>query len=268
MNRKPYPSDVSDDEWAFAAPYLTLMTEEAPQREHSLREVFNGLRWIVRAGAAWRMLPHDLPPWYTVYQQSQRWFKAGVFETMVIDLRELLRLAQDRNPQPSAAIFDSRTLQSTPESGWRAGFDPAKTRRGSKVHLAVDTLGYLLALVVTPANEQERQQVMELAQHVQEATGDSVELTFVDQAYTGEQAAQDAAANHMQLEVVKRPEASRGFVLLPRRWVVERSQGWMARFRRLARDDEQLAETLKGLHVVAFTMLMLRQLTALILQSA
>ena len=104
----------------------------------------------------------------------------------------------------------------------------------------------------------------ELAKQVQEATGDSVELTFVDQAYTGPQAAQDAAANHMQLEVVKRPEASRGFVLLPRRWVVERSQGWMARFRRLARDYEQLAETLKGLHVVAFTMLMLRQLTELI----
>ena len=133
------------------------------------------------------------------------------------------------------------------------------------MHLAVDTLGYLLALVVTPANEQERHQVTELAKQVQEATGDSVELTFVDQAYTGPQAAQDAAANHMQLEVVKRPEAKRGFVLLPRRWVVERSQGWMARFRRLARDYEQLAETLKGLHVVAFTMLMLRQLTELIL---
>ena len=88
MERKAYPSDISDDEWAFVAPYLTLMTEEAPQRDHSLREVFNGLRWIVRAGAAWRMLPHDLPPWYTVYQQSQRWFKAGVFETIVIDLRE------------------------------------------------------------------------------------------------------------------------------------------------------------------------------------
>lgn len=268
MNRNSYPSDVSDDEWAFVVPYLTLMTEDAPQREYNLREVFNGLRWMVRAGAAWRMMPHDLPPWYTVYQQSQRWFKAGVFETMVIDLREVLRLAQGRNPQPSAAIFDSRTLQSTPESGWRAGFDPAKTRRGSKVHLAVDPLGYLLALLVTPANEQERHQVAELAKQVQAAPGDSVERAFVDQAYTGDQAAQDAAANHMNLEVVKRPEAKRGFVLLPRRWVVERSQGWMARFRRLARDYEQLAETLKGLHVVAFTMLMLRQLTELILQSA
>jgi transposase len=258
MERKPYPSDVSDDEWAFVAPYLTLMTEDALQRDHSLREVFNGLRWIVRAGAAWRMMPHDLPPWHTVYQQSQRWFKAGVFATLVMDLRELLRVAQGRNPQPSAAIFDSRTIQSTPESGTGAGFDPATCRRGSKVHLAVETLGYLLALLVTPANEQDRRQVAELARHVQEVTGDAVALAFVDQAYTGPQAAHDAADNHMKLAVVKLSEAKRGFVVLPRRWVVERSQGWAARFRRLARDYEQLAETLKGLHVVAFAMLMLK----------
>jgi transposase len=87
MERKPYPSDVRDDEWAFVAPYLTLMTEDAPQRVHSLREVFNGLRWIVRAGASWRMMPHDLPPWEMVYQQTQRWIKAGVFEAMVHDLQ-------------------------------------------------------------------------------------------------------------------------------------------------------------------------------------
>lgn len=158
MERTPYPSDVSDDEWAFVAPYLALMIEEASQREHSLREVFNGLRWLVRAGATWRMMPHDLPPWYTVYQQSQRWLKAGGCATMLIDLRELLWVAQGRTPQPSAAIFDSRTIQSTPESGSRAGYDAAKRRRGSKVHMAVDTLGNLLALLVTPANAQDRHQ--------------------------------------------------------------------------------------------------------------
>ena len=112
-----YPSDGSDDEWSFVAPSLTLMTEEAPQREHSLREVFNGLRWIVRTGAQWRMMPHDLPPWAAVSQQTQRWLNAGVFEAIVNDLRALLRLAQGRNKYPSATIFDSRTLQSSPESG-------------------------------------------------------------------------------------------------------------------------------------------------------
>jgi transposase, IS4 family len=259
MSRKPYPSDVSDDEWAFVAPYLTLMSEAAPQREYSLREVFNGLRWLVRTGAAWRLLPHDLPPWGVVYQQTQRWLKAGVFEAMVHDLRALLRLAAGRSEQPSAAIMDSRTLQSSPESGPRAGYDGAKRKRGSKVHAAVDTLGQLLALHVTPANEPERAQVKALAQHVQDVTGQAVELAYVDQGYTGDQPAQDAAAHGIQLEVVKLPQARKGFVLLPRRWVVERSFAWTARFRRLARDYERLPETLAGLHFLAFAILMLRR---------
>jgi transposase len=257
MSRKPYPSDVSDEEWAFAAPYLTLMREDAPQRDYSVREVFNGLRWIARTGAQWRMLPNDLPPWATVYQQGQRWLKAGVFEAMVHDLRELLRLAKGRKAQPSAAIFDSRTLQSSPESGARAGYDGAKRRKGSKLHMAVDTLGYLLTLHVTPANDQDRAQVEHLATHVQRVTGQHVDVAFVDQGYTGEQAQQAAAQHGIQLIVVKLPEAKKGFVLLPRRWVVERSNAWMARFRRLARDYERLPETLQGLHFVAFAMLML-----------
>ena len=223
MERQTYPSDVSDDEWSFVAPYLILMTEDAPQREHDLREVFNGLRWIVRTGAQWRMMPHDLPPWAAVYQQTQRWLKAGVFEVIVDDLRAVLRLAQGRNEEPSAAIFDSRTLQSSPESGHRAGYDGAKRRKGSKVHLAVDTLGHLLALHITPANEQDRAQVGELAAAVQEVTGQRVELAFVDQGYTGDAAAQAAQEQGMRLEVVKLPQAKRGFVLLPRRWVVEKT---------------------------------------------
>jgi transposase len=262
MNRKPYASDVSDDEWAFVVPYLTLMSEAAPQRGYPLREVFNGLRWLVRAGATWRLLPHDLPPWHVVYDQTRRWLKAGVFEAMVHDLRALLRLAQGRNAQPSAAILDSRTLQSSPESGSRAGYDGAKRKRGSKVHLAVDTLGHLLTLLVTPANEQDRAQVGQLAAQVQEVTGQSVELAYVDQGYTGEQAAQDAAAHRIQLEVVKLPQAKKGFVLLPRRWVVERSFAWAARFRRLARDYERLPETLIGLHFLAFMILMLHRFVA------
>jgi transposase len=156
MSRKPYPSDVSDDEWNFVAPYLTLMNEDAPQPQYSLREVFNALRWIVRTGASWRMMPHDLPSWEAVYQQTQRWLNAEVFAAIDHDLREILRLAAGRKGKPTAAIFDSRTLQSTPESGGRAEYDGAKRRKGSKMHIAVDTLGNLLALHVTPANEQDR----------------------------------------------------------------------------------------------------------------
>jgi transposase len=257
--RKPYPSDVSDEEWAFVAPYLALVREDAPQREHDLREVFNGLRWVVRTGSPWRYMPHDLPPWEAVYQQTQRWLKAGVFEEMVHDLRVLLRLSEGRAPEPTAAILDSRTLRSTPESGSRGGYDGAKRKKGSKVHAAVDTLGNLLALHVSPANEQDRGRVEELAEAIQEATGESVELAYVDQGYTGERAAKEAEAHAMRLEVVRHEEAKRGFVLLPRRWVVERDFAWASRFRRLAKDYERPPATLAGLRFVVFACLFLQQ---------
>jgi len=260
--RTGYASDVSDEEWAFCAPYLTLMKETAPQRKYPLRDLFNALRWLVRAGCPWRMMPNDLPPWTAVQQQTQRWLKAGCFEAMAHDLRLLLRVAVQREGTPSAVILDSRTLQSTPESGARAGFDGHKKRKGSKLHAAVDTLGHLLALKVTPANEQDRAQVAELAQAVQAVTGQNVQLAYVDQGYTGEQPANDAAQAGLKLEVVKHHEAKRGFVLLPRRWVVERSFAWAARFRRLARDYERLASTMAGYHWLAFAMLMLQSLFA------
>jgi transposase len=259
ITHQPYPSDVSDAEWAFVVPYLCLLPEDAGQRVYNLRDVFDALRWIVRTGSQWRYLPKDFPPWPMVYQQSRRWLAAGCFEAIVHDLRAVLRFVAGKEPEPTAAIFDGRTIQSTPESGSRAGYDGYKRRKGSKVHMAVDTLGHLLALHVTAANEQERDQVAVLAEKVQEVTGESVELAFVDQGYTGEDTYDEAISYGIHLEVVSLPEAKRGFVLLPRRWVVERSYGWMARFRRLARDYERLSQTLEGLHYVAFSLLMLHK---------
>lgn len=260
--RKSYPSDVSDEEWVFCVRYLTLMSEAAPQRTYPLREIFNALRYIVKMGGVWRMMPHDLPPWQMVYQQTQRWIKAGCFEAMAHDLRAIIRMALERKADPSAVIIDSRTLQSTPESGARAGFDGHKKRKGSKVHAAVDTLGHLLALSVTPANEQDRAQVGQLAQTIQTVVDEPVQMAFVDQGYTGEEPAVAAAQAGIRLEVVKHHEAKHGFVLLPRRWVVERSFAWAARFRRLARDYERLPETLAGYHWLAFATLMLATLFA------
>ena len=261
--RKAYPTDVNDEEWAFVAPYLTLLREDAAQREHSLREVFNGLRYVANTGVTWREVPHDLPPWEAIYQQAQRWIKAGCFEAIVHDLRMLLRLAEGRNAHPFAAVLDSRTVRSTPESGSTAGYDGHKRKKGSKVHLAVDTLGHLLALHVTPANEQDRAQVEQLAAAMQEVTGDTVELAFVDQGYTGDEPREAAAEHGIRLEVVKHTEAKKGFILLPRRWVVERSFAWMSRFRRLTRNYERLPETFAALHYVAFAMLMLSRYAAL-----
>ena len=156
-------------------------------------------------------------------------------------------------------VFDSRTLRSTSESGHRAGYDGAKRKKGSKVHAAVDTLGHLLALRVTPATEQDRAQVGALAEAMQEATGESVQLAYVDRGYTGEKPAEAAEVNGICLEVIRHPGAKKGFVLLPRRWVLERSFAWATRFRRLAKDYERLPQTVAGLHFVAFACLMLNR---------
>ena len=232
-----------------------------------MREVFNGLRWLVRAGEPGRMLPNDLPPWEVVYQQPQRWLRAGVFEALVQDLRVVVRVAGGRQEQPAAAILASRTLQSSPESGGRAGDDGAKRRRGSKVHMAVDPLGYLLALHTTPAKEQDRARVKTLTAQVRMAPGQTVRVVFVDQGSTCAPLTQDAAQVGIPLEVVKLPAAKQGFVLLPRRWMVERSFGWTARFRRLARAYERLPTTFAGLHFLTFAILMLTRVVELVSQS-
>jgi transposase len=157
-------------------PYLTLLPEAAGQRERPLREVFNGLRYLVRYGVAWRAMPNDLPPWQAIYDQAQRWLRAGCFEMLVHDLRAVPRLAQGRSEEPSAAVFDSRTLRSTPESGGRVARDGHKRTRGAKLHMAVDTLGHLLALHVTPADADDRSAAETLAEAVQDATSESVGL--------------------------------------------------------------------------------------------
>ena len=246
--RANYPSDVSDEEWAFSRSVSDADERDAHNGTIRCAAIFNARRHTRRVGCPWRMIPNDLAQWYTVQQQARRWIKAGCFQAMAHDLRKVLRLLAGKHTQPSAVIFDGRTLQSTPESGSGAGYDGYKRKKVSKVHAAVDTLGHLLGLKVTAANEQERAQEADLVKEVQHATGENVEVAFVDQGYTGEEPAEQAAKRGIRLIVVKLEEAKKGFVLLPRRWVVERSFAWAARFRRLARDDERLPSSLAALH--------------------
>ena len=208
-SRRPSPSDVGDDEWAFVAPYLSLLVQIAAQRRHELREVFNALRWMVRAGAPWRMLPVHFPPWEAVSQQTRRWIAAGCFEAIVHDLRLLIRAAAGRHPQLSTAIVESRILRSTVESGQRAGVDGQKQVRGSKVHAVVDSMGTLLALAVTPANAAERRQIGVLSKQVQEVRGEHVEVLYVDAGYTGGDMVAAAQQHRMYLVVVKPPRPAR-----------------------------------------------------------
>lgn len=156
--------------------------------------------------------------------------------------------------------MDSRTLQSTPESGGRAGYDGGKRRKGSKIHAAVDTMGNVMTLLVTPGNEQDREQVYDLCREVQQVTGDHIDVVIADQGYTGEQPQIDASLNDVELVVVKRPTGATGFVLLPLRWVVERTFAWTARFRRLSRDLERLQSSLLGFHWLAVSVTLLNKL--------
>lgn len=251
-----YPSDVSDEEWAFVLPYLLLSTEDSGSRRHPLRAVFDAYRYLLRAGCGWRLLPGDFPPWKAVYDQAARWHAAGVFEALLADLRGMIRLGEGRSWSPSAAVLDSRTLKGTASSEG-AAYDGAKRVKGRKLHLAVDTLGHLLAAVVSPADVQDRAVVAQLCAEMQAEVAGTVTAAFVDQGYTGGVPAHDAAQHGVELLVVKHAGPRRGFVLLPRRWVVERTFAWMANFRRLNRDYERLAETLRALHVSAHAMTLL-----------
>ncbi|HVO42685.1 MAG TPA: transposase [Aggregatilineales bacterium] len=246
MARRIYPRDVPEAEGTVSAPDLTLMKEDAPPREPTGRAVFNGRRDSGRSGEAWRRMPPALPPWYRVDQQTQRWWAAGVCEARVDDWRRLLRPAAGRQAEPRAIIIDGRTLPSSPERGARAGDDGHKQRPGSQGHRGVARLGRRLTRLVTPANQPERAQGEARAEAVQASTDDAVEGALVDEGDPGAQAPPDAAHHGLRLAVVKRPDAISGFVLLPRRWLVERSLGWMARFRRRARHFERLADTLVG----------------------
>ena len=245
------------------APYLTLRREDAGQRDYALRDASDAPRGVVPTGARWRFLPHDFPPWWAVYQQARRWLAAGCSEDMVHDLRQRRRIAGGRNPSPPAVILDGRTLQSAPGRGGRAGFAGYKMRNGSEIHIAVDTLGHLLALRVTTGKEQGRAQAADLAAAVRGAAGQTVTWAYTGQGYAGDQPAADAAAPGITLQVVEPDGAKKGFVLLPRRGVAERSFARMGRFRRLGRDYERLAETLAGWHWVAFLVLLLHRSTQL-----
>ena len=251
-----YPSDVTDEEWAFVLPYLLLSKEDSGSRRHPLRAVFDAYRYLLRSGCGWRLLPGDFPPWKAVYDQAARWHAAGVFEALIADLRGMIRLGEGRSWAPTAAVLDSRTLKSTPSSEG-AAYDGAKRVKGRKLHLAVDTLGHLLAAVVSPADAQDRAVVAQLCAEMQAEVAGTVTAAFVDQGYTGAQPATDAAEQGVELLVVKHAGPKRGFVLLPRRWVVERTFAWMANFRRLNRDYERLAETLRALHVSAHAVTLL-----------
>jgi putative transposase len=256
--RQPYPTDLSDVEWQRIQPYLPAPKSGGRPRVHTLREILNAIFYIVRSGCTWRMLPHDLPPWKTVYHYFRLWRKDGTWERINSALRVEVRVATGREPEPSAAVIDSQSVKTTETPGVR-GYDAGKKVNGRKRHLLVDTLGLVLMVVVHAANIQDRDGARLL---LEKARGrfPRLRLIWADGGYTGKLVDWVKTLCLWVLEIVKRSDDVKGFQVLPHRWVVERTFGWLGRYRRLSKDYEGLPESSEAMIYIAMIHLMVRRL--------
>jgi transposase len=248
-DRRPYPTDLSDARWALIEPVLSAWRAQraaaalpiAPPPEHDLREIVNAILYINRAGCAWELLPHDFPPPKTVYDYYAKWEKDGTTATIHDLLRGKARERAGRAAEPTAAIIDAQVVKASsnvPEAS--QGYDAGKRAKGRKRHIATDTLGLLLALVITAASVQDTNGGKDLATELA-AAHPSVAAGWVDGGYKAK-FLEHAAAAGISFEVVNKPGGQKGFAVLPRRWVVERTFGWLVLHRRLVRDFETLPE--------------------------
>lgn len=266
--RKRYPTDVTEAEWRILGPLMPPTPKTGHPREHPWREIVNALFYIVRGGLAWRLLPHDLPPWKTVYHYFRLWRKDGTWERWNTALREAVRLKAGRNKNPSAAILDSQSVK-TAEGGEAIGFDAGKLVHGRKRHILVDTLGLLVLVVVTSASVQDRDGAQQVLHLVFAQCKGSVhnrwcrlKRIWADSAYGGELVKWVQQVCGWTLEIVKKLEGQVGFKVLPKRWIVERTFGWLTRNRRLSRDYERLPATSEAFIYLAMIRLMVRRLAA------
>src|SRR3954453_7676963 len=260
--RSPYDTDVTDPEWAHLKPLVPVVKGGGPPAIHSRREILNGIFYAVRSGCAWKLLPHDLPPWRTVYHYFWSWRRNGIWHHIHDSIRRSVRQAAGRHPEPSGAVLDSQSVQTTEQGGVR-GYDAAKKVSGRKRHVLVDTLGLVLLVVVTAANAQDRAAARILLTTLA-ARFRRLRVVWADGAYAGgvldEWVRGLRGWGKVRLEIVRKPKGQRGFAVLPWRWIVERTFAWLGRWRRLKADYEWLPETTEALIYIAMIRLMLRRL--------
>ena len=260
MSRKAYPGDLTDTEWIILELLIPPAKPGGRPRTVNMREIVNAIFYILRSGCAWRMLPHDFPPWQTVYGYFRQWRKDGVCEQMNDALREGVRLQAGRESEPSAAIIDSQSVKTTETKGVR-GYDSNKKVNGRKRHILVDVMGLLLAVLVHEASIQERAGAKTLLQRVKKKGFARLVLIWADGGYDGQPMVDWVLKfTGWLFEVVTRPRGVKGFVLLPEPWVVERTFAWLGRYRRLSKDYEQLPETSEAMIYAAMVRLMLKRL--------
>lgn len=261
-SKQAYPTDLNDTEWVQIAPYLPEAKSTGRPREIPWREIMNGMFYMVKNGCVWRALPHDLPAWQTVYYYFRLFQKSLLWENLNTIIRERVRVKEGREPQASAMIIDSQSAKSA-EGGEKVGFDGGKLVKGRKRNLITDTIGLVVLAKVTAANVQDvhagKQILIELKKRTDLIT--RLRKIFADGGYRGELVNWVKNELHAEMEIVLKLGDKKGFQVLPKRWVIERTNAWVTRNRRMARDYERLTETSEAFIYILMIRLGLRRLT-------